>query len=552
MEPTLKKAVIYCRVSTREQVDEGNSLFTQEKICKEYAVQNGYEISEIFIEQGESAKTTERTELQRLVSYCTNKQNKIAAVIAYKIDRISRNTDDYSQIRLVLKRFGVEIKSTSEYFENTPAGKFMENIIANVAQFDNDVRTERSVNGMKEAVRDGRYVWKAPLGYKNVRIGGKATISKSSSAAIIERTFIEVAQNIQPLDRIRNLITNPELKQQGENLISKTQFYRMLKNKVYAGIIEQFGERHNSSFEPIVQKDIFEHVQKNLKSRKRHNKIYQKENPDFPLRRFFYHPAGGKLTGAWARGRSKMYPFYRYHNPQLHFRKEVVEAKFKQILTSYGYSNAEYRELKDAVHENLVKKNKSDFQKANEYRLRKDELQKKESLIIEKNHKQIISDSILKRELDLIENEIIHIDTSLLRLSNVQEDFGKILDAIKEILINPYKIWLAMPFELKVQLQWFYFPEGIQFDGINCQTTKVCSLFKLKETFSTTMWHVVTSGPQITIHPEVVSNKTILPHNDLRERKPENLLATSGSIYTAPIWDEVAEELIKISEDLIK
>src|SRR5687767_3800489 len=136
----IKKAVIYCRVSTKEQVEEGNSLVTQEKNCREYAQKNGYEIAALFVEQGESAKTADRTELKRLMSFCANRKNNIQAIIAYKIDRISRNTDDYSQIRILLKRYGVEIKSTSEYFEDTPAGRFMENIIANVAQFDNDVR----------------------------------------------------------------------------------------------------------------------------------------------------------------------------------------------------------------------------------------------------------------------------------------------------------------------------------------------------------------------------------------------------------------------------
>jgi site-specific DNA recombinase len=139
-----KRAVIYCRVSTKEQVEEGNSLSTQEKICREYSLKHGYDIAEVFVEQGESAKTQNRPELRRMMAYCASKKNNISVAIAYKIDRISRNTDDYSQIRIVLKKYGVEIKSTSENFENNPAGRFMENMLANVAQFDNDVRTERS------------------------------------------------------------------------------------------------------------------------------------------------------------------------------------------------------------------------------------------------------------------------------------------------------------------------------------------------------------------------------------------------------------------------
>jgi DNA invertase Pin-like site-specific DNA recombinase len=60
-------------VSTKEQVDEGNSLSTQQKICNDYALRNEYEIAETFIEQGESAKTADRTELQKLLTYCAEK-----------------------------------------------------------------------------------------------------------------------------------------------------------------------------------------------------------------------------------------------------------------------------------------------------------------------------------------------------------------------------------------------------------------------------------------------------------------------------------------------
>ena len=139
--------MIYCRVSTKEQVEEGNSLVTQEKICKEYALKQGYSITQIFIEQGESAKTADRPQLQNLLAFCANRKNRVSAVIAYKLDRLSRNTDDYSQIRLLLKRYGVEIKSTTEYFENTPVGRFLENTMANIAQFDNDIRSERCAGG---------------------------------------------------------------------------------------------------------------------------------------------------------------------------------------------------------------------------------------------------------------------------------------------------------------------------------------------------------------------------------------------------------------------
>jgi site-specific DNA recombinase len=57
-------AVIYVRVSTKEQT-ENLSLPTQLRACEEYCRRQGYEILERFQEDGESAKTTDRSELQR-------------------------------------------------------------------------------------------------------------------------------------------------------------------------------------------------------------------------------------------------------------------------------------------------------------------------------------------------------------------------------------------------------------------------------------------------------------------------------------------------------
>jgi len=286
IQPNNKKAVLYCRVSTKEQVDEGNSLITQEKICKEYATKNGYDIAEIFIEQGESAKTADRTELQKLFTYCADKKNNIKAVIIYKLDRLSRNTDDYSQIRLLLKRYGVEIKSTTEHFEDSPVGRFMENTMANIAQFDNDIRAERCAGGMKEAMREGRYVWMAPIGYDNVKIGGRATIAQNSiMAPLILKAFELIATNIYPTEEVRKIILKDGLVNRQGKPITKGYFYDLLKNELYAGWIVKFNEKHKGLFTPIVSEELFNQVQRVLKHKGRKHSAYLTDHPDFPLRK---------------------------------------------------------------------------------------------------------------------------------------------------------------------------------------------------------------------------------------------------------------------------
>lgn len=104
----MKTAVIYCRVSTDEQVD-GYSLTSQEEICRAFAERNGYEVGDVFIEKGESAKTADRTQLQLMLKHIIRLGKKVNALIIYKVDRLVRDSDDLGIIRAILKRYGITL-----------------------------------------------------------------------------------------------------------------------------------------------------------------------------------------------------------------------------------------------------------------------------------------------------------------------------------------------------------------------------------------------------------------------------------------------------------
>jgi len=479
-----KRAIIYCRVSTKEQVDEGNSLSTQEKICKEYAIKHGYEVAELFIEEGESAKTAERTQLKLLLTYCSNKKNEISAVIAYKIDRISRNFDDYSQIRVLLKRYGVEIKSTSENFENnTPAGRFMENIIANVAQFDNDVRTERSVNGMKEAMREGRYVWYAPVGYKNIRINGKTNIIQTEMAPLIKRSF-ELISKRENVDDVRRTVTTEGLTIKTGKPLSQPYFYKVVRNRIYAGYITKFGETHRGTFEPIVSEELFDQVQRVIKNRGWKQIAYKKDNPDFPLRRFVKHPKGGKLTGSWSRSQTgKKYAFYRYPFRGKNYPKDGLENIFMQYMDSFSFEKdaiAKIRKFVGAAYQKAVERGQKTKKGC---QLRIDELIARQANLIDKNAEGIINDTLLKRHLDTIEKEIDSLKT---KVFETDADFGDVKEALEfaeTYLLKPSSAWEKALLRNKVRLQWFQFPSGITFDGEKFGTEETSLIFKDKNVF---------------------------------------------------------------------
>ena len=148
------RAVIYCRVSTKDQV-QNLSLETQQKTCSEFCSRQGWAVDRVFVEQGESAKTANRTELKNLLAYCREHKGRIHCVVVYAVSRFARDKYDHSLLRLQLQRLGVTLRSATEPIDDSSTGKLMEGIVSAFAQFDNDVRSERTVQGMKARLEKG-------------------------------------------------------------------------------------------------------------------------------------------------------------------------------------------------------------------------------------------------------------------------------------------------------------------------------------------------------------------------------------------------------------
>ena len=72
-------AVVYCRVSTKEQVSN-LSLRTQQERCVEHCTRNGWYVQQVFRDEGESAKTSDRTQFQRMLAFC--KQPKMMSSLS--------------------------------------------------------------------------------------------------------------------------------------------------------------------------------------------------------------------------------------------------------------------------------------------------------------------------------------------------------------------------------------------------------------------------------------------------------------------------------------
>ena len=484
---TRDKAIIYVRVSTKEQVDEGNSLVTQERINREVLLREGFKPENIFLfeDRGESAKTASREGLQRLLKFCIQNSSTISCVMFYKIDRFSRQTLDYHTIRESLKRLGIRLRSATENFDDTSMGQMIEGIMALTAEFDNNVRSERCGSGMKEAVREGRYVWGAPIGYRNGRISGKANIIPDNMAPMIVWIFEEIAKGLSDTNAIYHDALKRGLLSKSNKKICRSYFYKIIKNKVYYGEIEKFNEVNQGTFEPLISKYLFDKVQSVLSGRSKKMTSYKTDHPDFPLRRFVFNDEKEKITGSWSTGRKgRKYGFYRFGTKGANYTKSTLEQAFMAFTDEYKFDQAKIEKLKSYVRDRFktaIQDRDVDRKKLSRQLTNLEDLKRS---LIDKNYKGVINDEILKEELDRITVEKADISAKIYDHEETLPKIDEVLSYAEKFLRSPGTFWDEAGIRTKLALQWFQFPSGVTYSESKFGTTEICSLFKTKDAFS--------------------------------------------------------------------
>lgn len=483
---SLKHVIGYVRVSTAEQAREGASLDVQERIIREHAARNGWMLDRVFVEKGESAKTTDRTELQAMLRYCKENAKKVDAVLVYKIDRLTRKNEDYYSLRGFFTALGIEFVSVSEPVQDDAVGRFVAGMFANVAQLDNDMRSERCRNGMKEAIRNGRYVWKAPLGYQNTIVNGKKNIApEEPQARFIRRGFDLIDNGYTPTEALR-VLEKDGFRQRNGNRVSFTHWSKLLRHTLYAGKITAFGEVTKGSFAPIVDAAVFERVQVVLRGNSAKLPVYRKCRDDFSLRGLLVCTRCEKrLTGSWSRGRhGKKYPFYHCTRCKgVRQRRDDVEVEFLKLLATKNMDENLAEMLRIAIAENLKTMMEGNEKRRHDIRRRITELESEQAHIVKKNIAGTYNDDMAKRLTEKAETEIHILQQELAAIPTMTERVDHIVEYGLRIMCDVRTAWNAFELAPKQRFQSFLFPEGVPFDHGKFGTPKTALILEIKTTF---------------------------------------------------------------------
>ncbi len=481
-----KTGIIYCRVSSVEQV-ENTSLESQERYCREYAKREGVEVIKVFIEKGESAKTTDRTEFKNAIGFCGNKKNKVNHFIVYKLDRFARNQTDHVSVQAILKKLGVALRSATERIDETPMGRVTEGILSVFAEFDNNVRTERSKGGMMENLKKGIWQWQTPLGYYRP-IQGSNIAPEATTAPYIAMIFEEYAKGTYTYKSLAEYISERGFRTKQGKLICMQLIEKILKNPLYCGKIKNWGLDVKGDFEPIVNEELFIQCQKGY--RKNYIKMSRSVlNPDFPLRRICMCPeCQTSLTGSTPTSRGAKYSYYHHHKqgcPKAKFiPKETFEQLFVEYLNELTPDN-KYEKIFKAIVTDIWQTNYKKLDENNaRVRTEIERLEQERQKVFDLYKMGKFSDDEFQEQKE-ITNKKMYAKRLLLQDNHIEEfDMEEALSHCFNFVRETAKTWVRFKktnYTYAMRFQKQIFPEKITFNGEKFGNTKLSLVYKMNQ-----------------------------------------------------------------------
>lgn len=486
-----KNDVIYVRVSSKEQI-LGFSLDNQEKICREFSKRTGHEVLEIFREEGESAKTADRTQLQKLLRYCDTNRKKIGRVVVYKVDRFSRAVADYLALKAHLNRLGITLVSATESFENTPAGKLSETMLSAFAQFDNDVRSQRTAEGMKARALKGLWPGIAPWGYVNTKdaAGGKIIAPHPERAPVVKMLFEKYLTKKYTFKELANMANKAGQKSRHGLKMTKQLVAKIIRNPIYSGrvVIAKFEVNVEGSHQAIVSVEVFDEANSSKRGNAKRKMPRNRDSPDYPLRGIKCSGCGRNMSGG--RTRSKTGKYHQYYScpngdcPKRRSIKKIdLEADFTNFLTELTPDNDHLDVLKEAIK--LAHKQELHSVATSERKLTTKiaEVEDRKGKLLELRVVGNMPQKDFAQLNEKYDSQIAELKKERSCLSSPELEIDKVVNSGVEFLKHLPETWRGLDVKDLRVLRTLLFPENVSYYYPNIKTPEVACIYNLKPSF---------------------------------------------------------------------
>jgi len=449
-------AVSYVRVSTRDQAsrggqEEGFSIPAQRLANARKASAMGATIVEEFVDAGESARKTDRPQLQAMLEYVA--ANHVDYCIVHKVDRLARNRVDDVEINVALTRAGVRLISATENIDETPSGMLLHGIMSTIAEFYSRNLAAEVSKGMTQKAVSGGTLSRAPIGYRNVRrldsVGREyRTIEVDDERAPLVRWAFETYAGgdwslsmLQEELTARGLRTRPTPKIPAKP-IEINNLHKMLRNRYYIGDVTYRGVQYLGTHEQIVSRAVWDRVQQVLSA---HNTAgdRQRAHEHYLKGTVYCGTCGSRLMLTMAKNhRGVVYDYFvcigrhrkRTSCQRKSMRISVVE---RAVERSWGRLRISYDERIEAtriIKEQLATLASSEIRDRDEFEAQRDALMSERSKLLAAHYADAIPLDLMKVEQERIAQSLAIIEERLSTYAVDQHQLERNIEAILHLL----------------------------------------------------------------------------------------------------------------------
>ncbi len=225
-----------------------------------------------YVDDGFSGRSAERPEYKRMM----HEMDKWDVLVVLKMDRIHRNSRNFTQMMDFLRSWNKEFNSMQENFDTTTAiGRFVMDTIQRIAQLESEQIGERVKVGMTQKALEGKghLGCPAPYGY---RYHEGALSVDDLEAPGVEKIF-RMAANLSSTGQICEALNRMAVPTKNGGPWQRATVHGILTNRIYLGKLVWEGIEQDVPHLKMIERTVFEEVQEivamRLKSKRRPKRI---------------------------------------------------------------------------------------------------------------------------------------------------------------------------------------------------------------------------------------------------------------------------------------
>ena len=426
-----------------------------------------------FADRGESARSANRPELQKMLAYL-KEDGGIDYVIVHKLDRLARNRADDVEINRAFEEAGVRLVSTSENIDQTPGGMLLHGIMSSIAEFYSRNLANEVIKGMGEKARNGGTLGKAPLGYLNVRAKDEngreiRTIALDEERApLIRLAFSEYATGNWTVSQLAKHLNTlglsiPSTPRRCAKPITATRLHEILRHPYYKGIVTFQGVEYPGKHEPLVDSQTWQTVQAILASHRYGER--QRIHNHFLKSTIVCGQCGARLSVQNAKNsKGTIYPYFvcarrcRLHDCT--FKAvliDVVEDRIVELYRTIQLSAADRTQIEHYLHDELAQIEGDKAKAIRSLTTRRTNLEDKRRRLMHAHYEGAIPLDLLKEEQAKLSTELGQIERQLTAYQADAAEVRQHLAQALDLLEDCHRLYAAAPAQLKKLLNQVFF-----------------------------------------------------------------------------------------------